>query len=209
MARSAAVMRHGPRRLWRCRCGNATVEFALILLPMLLVICGGIELSMLSYTRTQLEGAVTQATRMATTGHYTDKDINAFIKARMVQLRIGEDDVQVKRLSYRSFSDIGKPEPLVSDVEPLGGAPSKGDCYQDVNGNGVWDADMGSDTLGLSEDIIRYTVTARYTMLFSFLAPAFMAKDNKIDLNANAVMKSEPWGDSSSALKPIVELCIS
>lgn len=196
-------------RLWQRSCGNATVEFALVLMPVLMVVCGGFEVAMLSYTRSQLEGATTRATRMATTGHYSDEDINGYIRERMATLNVAANDVIIKRSSYRSFTDINKPEPLVSDVEPIGGTPSSGDCYQDVNGNGQWDSDMGSDSLGRSEDVVRITVTVRYKLFFSFLGPLFKAKAGRLPIVSNVVMKSEPWGDRSSAEIPVVELCIA
>ena len=195
-------------RLWCCQCGNATVEFALVLMPVLLVICGGFEVSMLTYTRSQLEGATTRATRMATTGHYSDEEINKYIRDRMASLNIAAQDVIIKRASYRSFADINQPEPLVSDVDPIGGTPSTGDCFQDVNGNGQWDSDMGSDSLGRSEDVVRLNVTVNYKLFFYFLSPAFKAKAGRVPIISNVVMKSEPWGDRSSAETPVVDVCI-
>jgi len=194
---------------WRgCILGNATIEFALVLLPALMVICGGFEVAMLAYTRSQLEGAVTRATRMASTGNYNDVVINKFIQDRMKPMRIAAGDVIIHRASYRNFVDVGKPEPVVSDAPPLGGSPSRGDCYEDVNNNNRWDADMGSNTIGRSEDVIRYKVTVRYTMLFTFMSGAFRARDNKIPIVAYAVIKAEPWGDRSSSEVPTVERCI-
>ena len=194
------------RRLEHDRRGAAVVEFAFMLAPMMLLLLGGMEIGYLAYSKTVLEGAIKEASRMAGTGQHSADEITAEVRERLARIGAGEDDVEIVTRAYGSFEDVHKPEPLSSDVEPLGGTPGVGDCYIDLNGDEEWSEDASEAGLGASEDIVFFEVTATYPVLFKFVGPAVGAEDGHMTLVANTTIKNEPFGDER---EPAVERCIS
>lgn len=193
-------------RLKRDRRGAAVVEFAFMLTPMLLLLLGGMEIGYLAYSKTVLEGAIKEASRMAATGQHNADEITAEVRNRLARIGAGEDDVEIVTRAYGSFEDVHKPEPLSSDVEPLGGTPGVGDCYIDLNGDQEWSEDASEAGLGASEDIVFFEVTATYPVLFKFMQKAIGADDGRVTLIANTTIKNEPFGDER---EPAVERCIT
>lgn len=193
-------------RLKRNERGAAIVEFAFMLTPMLLILLGGMEVGYLAYSKSVLEGAIKEASRMASTGQHSADEITDEVRERLARIGADEENVDIVTRAYGSFEDVHKPEPLSSDVEPLGGAPSTGDCYIDLNGDEEWSEDASEAGLGASEDIVYFEVTATYPLLFSFMQKAMGAEDGQMTLVANTTIKNEPFGDER---EPAVERCIN
>jgi hypothetical protein len=193
------------RRLRRDERGSTIVEFAMLLTPLITLLMGGIEAGYFAYSKAVMEGTLRTAARMATTGAYTGDEIDEYVRENLEQIGVDGDDVEIDKRSYGSFAQVNKPEPLTSDVAPIGGTPGAGDCYIDLNGDGSWSEDAGADGLGESEDIIYYQVTVSYPLLFKFMSPAFGADDGRLSLTANTTVKNEPFGD---AREPPVTRCI-
>ncbi len=187
--------------------GVTTVEFALLSIPLLSLLMGSIEVGYIYYTKSLLEGSVSTAARMATTGGYTGAEIDKYVTDNLASLGFAQSDVLIEKKSYTDYGDVGQAEPLVSDVAPLGGAPGSGDCYLDINDNGNWDEDRGSGGLGGAEDVVKYDVTVTYTFLFPFVGTLFNKPDASMRLNANTVIKNEPFG--SKVVTTPAERCIA
>lgn len=192
-------------RLKRDRRGAAVVEFAFMLAPMMLMLLGGIEMGYLAYSKTVLEGAIKEASRMAATGQHSADEITAEVRARLGRIGADGDHVEIVTRAYGSFEDVHKPEPLTSDVEPLGGTPGVGDCYIDLNGDEEWSEDASEAGLGASEDIVYFEVTASYPVLFNFMEGLMDAEEGRKTLTANTTIKNEPFGEER---EPAEELCI-
>ncbi len=188
------------------RRGSTVVEFALVLTPLLTLLAGGIEAGNLAYSRSVIEGSLRVAARMATTGRYSAGDIDTYVRGRLAHIGVAANDVTITRRAYGTFESVEKPEPLTSDVAPVGGTPSQGDCYIDLNGDNQWSADSGSDGNGQSEDILYYGVSVDYKLLFGFMSSAMGAHDGHMTLEANTVVKNEPFGEERD---PPVERCIT
>jgi Flp pilus assembly pilin Flp len=199
-------MRRLLRRLRRNERGAAVVEFAFMLTPMLLMLLGGMEVGYLAYSKTVLEGAIKEASRMASTGQHSEAEIVAEVRDRLARIGAEAEDVDIVTRAYGSFEDVHKPEPLTSDVEPVGGTPGAGDCYIDLNGDEEWSEDASDSGLGASEDIVYFEVTATYPVLFRFMGKAVGAEDGRVTLVANTTIKNEPFGDER---EPAVERCIA
>lgn len=193
------------RTLRRDQRGATTVEFALIFMTLMTMLAGALEAGNIAFVRSIVEGSLRVASRMATTGQYSSADIDAYVRGQIGMVGIPAAAIVITRKSYASFDSVSHPEPVVSDVAPLGGAPGRGDCYLDLNGNGQWDSDSGNAGDGRSEDILYYGVQVSYAMLFAFLGATFGGANGHVTLNANTVVKNEPYGPDRD---PPVQKCI-
>lgn len=186
------------KRLVRSHRGATTVEFALISMPLLMMIMGGIEFGVQMFARARLEGVLRQAARMATTGDADNGDdgenIDAYVR-KSLQV-YGKTDVDIQKLHYQSFDQVRQPEKVTS------GAPPKAPyCWTDINGNQNWDQDPGSTGLGGADDIIDYKVKVTYDALFPFVTKA-VTQTSRLSVSSEATLRNEPFaGDTGATTK--------
>ena len=91
---------------------------------------------------------------------------------------------------YDSFSDVNRPEPFTDD-NPANGVWDPGEEYNDSNGNGQWDADMGVAGLGAGGAIVLYTIAVDWKMLTPLVG--HLVDDGKIRLEASVAVRNEPF----------------
>lgn len=155
------MVRRPLRSLRADRRGATLVEFGIIAVPMIVMMMAMFDLGFRAYIGIQLSGALDQAARQVTVG--TTATVANITSAVRTQVRtiLPSATVTVVPSSYNSFVSVGKPEPITTDTAPLG-RYNKGDCFQDINGNGLWDADAGLSGTGGSDDIVYYTATVTF-----------------------------------------------
>jgi len=98
--------------------------------------------------------------------------------------------VSFTRSAYRDYSDIHKPEDY-TDVDK-DGACDNGEPFEDVNGNGVWDADRGADTMGGARDAVLYTVTISYQRIFPVMH--LLGLPEIVTAQSKTVLRNQPYG---------------
>ncbi|MHA1113029.1 MAG: TadE/TadG family type IV pilus assembly protein [Alphaproteobacteria bacterium] len=183
------------RRFMRATAGTSALEFAFAAPVALISIAGIIELSMMMFVTTLVEGGLREAARFGATG-FTPASVSREEKILQTldENAIGLVDfatATVTYLIYPGFEDVGKPEPYVDD-SPANGAYDAGESYQDVNGNGQWDSDMGAAGLGGPGDVVLYTVNYEWKALTPLVAP-FIGTNGTLDLSASVAVRNEPW----------------
>lgn len=192
----------GRRSFWRrvaaptrCRRGVSALEFALAAPAFALAVAVLIELTMMMFVSALMEGGLREAARFGITGFSPDgmsreeriRDIVAENTIGLVDMTTATIDQKI----YPAFADVGKPEPF-EDLEPFNGAYDAGEPYQDVNGNGKWDADMGVSGAGGPGDVVLYTVEADWRPLTPVAAPLF-GTGGRIRLKASVAVRNEPF----------------
>ena len=65
--------------------------------------------------------------------------------------------------------------------------------YQDLNGNGQWDADRGETGFGGARDAISLTATARYNRLFPM--NGLLGLPSTVTISASTVLRNQPFDD--------------
>jgi hypothetical protein len=182
------------RRLLRAREGIAALEFALAFPVVLAAIMGVIEISMMLFVTSLLEGGLRDAARFGITGNVAGAAAREQTIIDMVNDRaIGFVHVtaaDVKMRSYKCVSYVGKPEILTFDANG-NGKWDPGDTYKEENGNGQWDADMAKSNAGDSGEIVVYDIKVDWHLLTPFLAPFF--NGGVIPLAASIAVRNEPW----------------
>lgn len=187
-------MRFAPRRTLRTlgqdKRGATLVEFAIITMPMIVMMMAMFDLGFREYISIQLAGALDQSARQVTID--TKTTVSSIKTAVTAQVRIilPGATVNVVPSSYNSFSTVGKPEPITTDTAPTG-TYNAGDCFQDLNGNGVWDADSGLGGTGGSDDIVYYTATVTYPEILPMRK--LLGWSSTETVTGTTMMKNQPY----------------
>jgi len=178
--------------------GASAVEFALIAPVVLMVFLAAVDLGFREYVGTQLQGTMDQAARKVTVGGVSSSTITSFVTNRIKSILPGAS-VTITTKSYDDFSDVGKPEPITTDTAPLG-SYNTGDCFEDMNGNGVWDSDSGSSGFGTSDDIVYYTATVSYPALVP--VGKLLGWSTTETVKATTMMRNQPF---AAQAQPVVK----
>ena len=202
-------MRRRPdiRRLGCDQRGATIVEFAVIAMPMCVLLMGGLELGYNSYVRSTLQGALHDAARvaavenpiLATDGDTVEEQVENMIKETVAHVAPNAV-VDVDQKSYFEFSSIGEPEKLMTDNNGNGKYDaSDEDCFEDANGNGTFDPDSGkSGTNGGADDVVLYTakVSAPRILPLDRLVPGV---SEKVEYTLRAAVRNQPYGQQPTA----------
>jgi len=179
--------------------GATIVEFALLLMPMCLLLIGGFDLGYQSYIRTVMQGALNDAARRAavespqfsTSGNDLEEKIETYI-AKAVDSVAVDPVITVTQQSYFEFSQVGKPETLMTDVNDNGEFDAEdGDCWEDANGNGEYDMDAGASGKGNANDVVFYTADITVPRLFPI--DAFLPVSGDIVMTLETAIRNQPY----------------
>lgn len=178
--------------------GVVTLEFALILPVFLLLLFGIIEFSVIMFTKSVMEGATNVTSRLGKTGYTQEgmsrQEMLISILEQRSQGILDPELIEITTLVYDSFSDIGKAEPLIVDVNGNGiYDPADGDIYQDINGNGQWDADIGAAGLGGAGDIVVYRVHYPWSIKTPVMNTLIGDENGVFPLDVSVVVRNEPY----------------
>jgi Flp pilus assembly protein TadG len=173
--------------------GAYVVELAFVMAPLSILLLVFTDFGYRMYLESVVEGTVNRAARLATVGNKTSDQIDQYVRDQLHSFS-RTATVSIDKSNYYEFSGVGKPEKITSDTSPFG-VYNAGDCYEDLNGNGQWDANAGRTGLGGSDDIVYYTVTAtfnRIVPLSRFLG--FSATDT---VTSKTVMRNQPYASQT------------
>lgn len=179
--------------------GVAAVEFALLLVPLLVGILGFLELGYQSYVRAQLQGVLNEVARAASVedpniadpSATVEDQIQARVRSRMAPL-VKSGNYVFTINSYDSFSTVGKPEALITDKNG-NGRYDTGDCWQDSNPNGVYDTDSGTSGVGNADDAVVYEVDLTVPRLSPITR--LIGAGNTFEVDAKTMVRRQPFAD--------------
>lgn len=179
----------------RSRDGTAGVEFAFAAPVVIFAAVGLIELGTMMFTNTLMEGGLRDAARFGMTGYApagTSREdrIREIIQENTIGL-VDMNTASVTQQVYPSFAEVGQPEPYEDD-NPANGQYDPGEDFQDINGNGEWDADMGAAGVGGPGDIVLYKVEVDWPALTPLFEPIFKGV-GKIRMRASVAVRNEPF----------------
>ena len=182
------------RRLRRDARGATVVEFALIALPMIVTLLGFLDLGYREYMAAQLNGAIHTAVRAATVGNLSVSQVDNIVYQMMAPMT-PSNQITIQHLSYRDMAGVGKPETLTTDNNG-NGRYDPGDCWIDSNPNGVWDADAGTNGVGGSDDVLRYSATVTFTRFLPM--NKLLGWSNQQTVTASTIMRVQPYAGHPS-----------
>ena len=193
------------RRIGTDERGITLVEFGLVAPVMLLMMMGFFDLAHQAYASSILQGAMQEAARDSTlesgSTATASAAIDAFVEERVRDVTGNDATFSSNRLSYYDFGSVGDPENFV-DAAPFNGTYDPGECFEDVNGNGTWDSDLGKSGQGGAQDAVLYRMTVTYPRLFPMAGLLGWSKEQVI--SATTVLRNQPYGAQT---KPVFAIC--
>lgn len=185
----------GNRNVFAQENGSAAVEFALVSPIFFLLIFGIIELSLIMFSKSVMEGATSMTSRLGKTG-YSEDGLSR--QQTLINLLVSQSNgvldpekVEITTLIYKSFSSIGSPEPFTD--KNGNGTWDSGEIFTDTNGNGAWDEDMGKAGLGNAGDIVVYKVHYPWPIKTPIMNRFLGDKDGNMPLDVHVVVRNEPY----------------
>ena len=175
--------------------GVTLIEFGLIAAPLCLTIMGIGDLAYQSYLRSVTRGVLERASRSSSVGTLNATQIDAYIENQMSTINAKNGTTAVVKKSYYNFSRVGKPEKITTDTAPLGSYNS-GDCYEDANGNGSYDAAAGTAGLGGADDIVYYEVTVSMPRMFPLAK--MLGWSETQSASATTMVRNQPWANQGT-----------
>lgn len=183
--------------------GVTIVEFAFVAPVFMVMLMGMFDAGHQLYTASALQGALHEAARDSTleTGFSRTALIDQQVKSVVLQIAPSAD-ITLTRSNYVDFADVKQPEEFTDNDGD--GVCNNGEPFEDLNANGIWDADRGRDGLGGARDAVLYTATATYDRLFPMAG--LIGLPEQITLQANTVLRNQPF-DDQGVRQPVVENC--
>lgn len=184
------------RRLRGHQRGTAITEFALTAPLFLLLLMGIFDYSWQFYARQVLQGAVAKAARDSTLeGNAANQAVLDEKVRTAVKNVFGKATVTFTRQTYDSFDAVGKPEPFKD--KNGNNQYDAGECFEDINANGSWDADRGRAGNGGADDIVLYTAS----MEFNRILPVWsmLGQPQKTILKQSTVLRNQPYNAGTNA----------
>jgi Flp pilus assembly protein TadG len=191
MTRPAAL-----RALRRDSGGATIVEFALILPVLCMMLLGTLDLGYRSYVNSVVQGTLHDAARMATVGGVTTAQIQTFVQNRL-QAFARNATITTTTRSYSDYSGVKVPETITQDTAPIG-VYNQGDCFQDANGNGVYDTDRGRSGTGGSEDVVYFEVSMTYPQIVP--VGKLFGWGSTVTTTQNTVLRNQPFAARNNSV---------
>ena len=189
------------RRLRRDASGVTAIEFGFVAPLLIMMLLGSLQLSLDVWAKSILTGAVQQAGRDSglESAHGSQSSIDAFVTSQ-VQAFLPGAKVTFKRKNYETFSDVDRPEDFTDSNN--NGVHDSGECFEDENGNGQWDTDVGANGQGGARDVVVYTATMKYTELVPL--SRFIGLDGHRTISATTTLMNQPFSTQADRVTKTV-----
>lgn len=189
---------HSPAHLLRDEGGATAVEFALIAPALLTMLFGLFDLGHNMYTAQMLQGAIQKAARDSTieSAATSSAQLDSMVTKAVRAIAPGAA-LTFTRKSYSNFTSVARPEDY-NDLNSSG-ICDNGEAFEDANGNGTWDKDMGRDGFGGARDAVLYTVSVTYDRLFP-IAAFIPGQTKTFTLATSTVLRNQPYRQQGQML---------
>lgn len=196
------------RRLGADEGGATLVEFALLMLPLSLILFGSMDMGFLLYYRSQLQGALNDVARaasvespqLAVEGSTLDERVDKALKKRVGQL-VGHPTYKITKSNYFKYGSAGKPEKLTTDVDKDGQYDKGVDCWSDEYPDGKFTTSIiARDGRGSADDVAVYEVELTAPRLLPTAGLFGVSPNYKII--ARTAVRNQPF--AAQALPPVV-----
>ena len=191
--------------------GVSILEFALIAPVVMAMMLCTLDIGHSLFVRATLDGAVQDAARSSSLEGATSETQQDLIDERVastIRELAPDAKVTVSRRYYKTFSTaaLARAEDVI-EQSPGNLKCDRGESFMDANGNGVWDADGGSDGQGGARDIVIITFKVSYPRLFPMAA--LLGWSANVEMQSESILANQPYGDQTGFGKPVQVNCPS
>lgn len=181
--------------------GVSVLEFALIAPVVLMMMMGVMDIGHSFFVRGTLDGAVQDAARSSSlegATSLTQQDLIDERVASMIREIAPNATVTVSRRYYKTFSTaaLARAEQVFEPTLNANLKCDRGESFMDENGNGVWDADGGSEGQGGARDIVIITFKISYPRLFPLAA--MLGWPANVEMESGSILANQPYGDQTA-----------
>jgi Flp pilus assembly protein TadG len=179
------------RSLRRNERGVSIPEFGLLLIPLSLMLLGGLDMAYQVYVRAIILGSLEQAARMTTLQTVDSATVEAAIEAQIRRI-VPNATIQITKGSFYQYSDINAMERITLDKNNNGNLDS-GDCWEDVDHDGSRNLVRAGreNSIGGADDIVRYNVAVSYRRLLPIYR--FISLPETASLSATTMVRRQPY----------------
>jgi len=175
------------------------------------MVLGSVDIGHSLFVRATLDGAVQDAARSSSlegATSVTQQDLIDERVASTIRELAPDANVTVSRRYYKTFSTaaLARAE-VVNEQSPGNLKCDRGESFMDANGNGVWDADGGSDGQGGAKDIVIITFRVSYPRIFPLAA--MLGWSANVEMQSDSILANQPYGDQTAYGKPVQVNCPS
>ncbi len=179
--------------------GSTMIEFTFVGPLFFMMIFGLLDITHQLYVRSTLQGEVEKAGRDSglQTGVAAATTIDNKVRSMMAVVAPGAT-LTFERKTYADFSNIASAEPFTDTNS--NSARNAGECYQDINNNGTWDADSSATGQGGASASVVYKATATVPHLFPVMS-YFTASPTQT-MSAATILRNQPYaGGTTPAIR--------
>jgi Flp pilus assembly pilin Flp len=180
--------------------GVSILEFALIAPLVMAMMLGALDIGYSLFVHATLDGAVQDAARRSSlegATSLTQQDLIDEGVASIVREIAPDATFKVSRRYYKTFSTaaLARAEEVI-EQSPGNLKCDRGESFMDENGNGVWDADGGSEGQGGARDIVIITFKISYPRLFPLAA--MLGWPENVEMESDSILANQPYGDQTA-----------
>jgi Flp pilus assembly pilin Flp len=188
--------------------GATIIEFAMVALPLSVLIMGGLDLGHQAYIRSTMQGALNDAARraavqdpqFAASGSTTEERVTNTILEQLSPIAPGAA-ITISQANFYDFSGIGNPEKLMTDVNGNGAYDAAdGDCFSDLDEDGVYDTDSGRTGIGAANDVVFYTADIDMPRLLPVASLIGFSPNYR--MSVSTAIRNQPFG--AQRVPPVV-----
>lgn len=182
--------------------GATIVEFGIVAPVVLFAIICSFDVGHGYFVKAILDGATENAARLSSMESAATVEAQREIDNRLRQTVVAiapTATIEPKRRHYRTFaaSQNATPEIVNETAGRMNRNCDEGETFIDSNGNGVWDADGGSEGQGGPKDVAVLTYDVKYPRLFP-MGILFGLSPN-VELKSTSILANQPYGEQAPA----------
>ncbi len=169
--------------------GATMLEFALLAPVLIGLIMGLGDLMFQTYVQAILDGEMQKAGRDSSLEDNASGNSAIDAKVQDAIRLIAKDAKFYPKRDYLASYALNKPEAIYDKNN--NGILDRGECFDDVNGNGIRDLDPARSGQGGADDITRYTMRVVYTRPFP--VAKLLGFSPTLEVSSTTLLKNQPY----------------
>jgi Flp pilus assembly protein TadG len=168
--------------------GGAAIEFGIVAPLLLMTILGIFDMGHGMYTASLLNGSIEKAARDSTIEAASTGTLDTTVANIVREIAPGATMV-FARQAYTNFSNVRQAEDFTDSN--ANNVCDANEPFEDANGSGSWDSDMGRSGNGGARDAVLYKVTVTYDRIFPVWQ--MIGQSGTMTIKAAAVLRNQPY----------------